>query len=507
MKRGVIRVQDQAGRDWNEADRTPRIIVIDDEESIRTGCEKVLGRAGYEVDIARDGNEGWDHLCQNDYDLALIDLKMPGIDGMSILRRMQDEMPDVVAIVITGYASYETAVETVKLGAYDYIPKPFTPEELRNVVERGLERRFLTLTNRRLRQERERHLLDLAQERSRLATIVRSMSDGVLVINRRRELVLYNPVAEKWVLSRGMESDAEAHPLEEVLKVDALEDLVRQIEDDPELDGCDGEIHLEDEQYVHAAAAAIRDEADTLLGVVIVLRDITERKEIERMKSAFVRMVSHELKSPLAAVEGYLNFLCDGSVGEEDADRMLKRCRTRIQSLQKMISDLLDISRLESGQVQRELRTIDLNEVLSEVVSLQEGAAMERNIEIDLQSDHELEIVADQREMDEIFSNLISNAIKYNRDEGKVTVTAKRSGGRIRVAVSDTGIGMAPESIDQIFDEFYRVRNRETANVSGTGLGLSIVKRIVDSYDGEISVDSQEGEGTTFEVELPVRGL
>ncbi len=490
-------------------DRSPRIIVLDDEESIRSGCQKVLGAAGYDVDTAVDGAEGWDKLRENDYDLALVDLKMPGMDGMTILKRMQKFMPDVVAIVITGYASYETAVETVKTGAYDYIPKPFTSEELRNVVERGLERRFLQLANRHLRQQRERNLLTLTEERSRLLTVLNCMTDGVLVINRASQLVLYNPTALNWVLKDDLSGDSEtdsAVALQDAVDdFDELVQLAESIKQDDDLDQQDLELEIEDERFIHAAAAAVRDDGDNrYLGTVIVLRDITERKEIEKMKTAFVRTVSHELRSPLSAVEGYLNILEDEQESEQ-AKNMLDRCMKRIGGLQQTINDLLDLSRLERGQVHRELRTHDLVEILDDIVELQKGSAQDRDIEIKFDTPERLPIVADKRELEEIFRNLVSNAVKYNKDEGTVQVTAGSDGDYVVVEVSDTGIGIDEEAQKNIFDEFYRVRGSETAKITGSGLGLSIVQRLVQEYRGNISVESTKGEGTTFRVRLPSR--
>lgn len=154
-------------------------------------------------------------LRDGEHDLVLVDLKMPGLDGMVILKRMQQEMPDVMAVVITGYASYETAVETVKLGAYDYIPNPFSSDELRNVVTRRLGPRFLRLANRRLREERKRNLLDLTEERSRLLTVVNSMADAILVINSSGHLVLHNLAACRWVLRGDATSGQEPAPWNE----------------------------------------------------------------------------------------------------------------------------------------------------------------------------------------------------------------------------------------------------------------------------------------------------
>ncbi len=496
-------VSEQPDRVEGLEGRSARIIVMDDEESIRVACRKVLGGQGYEVDVAADGAEGWARLKVGDYDLALVDLKMPKRDGRAILDQMHREMPDVVAVVITGYASYETAVEAIKLGAYDYVPKPFTPDELQNVVRRGLERRFLRLANRRLQKQRKRDLLDLTEERSRLLTVVNSMADAVLVINSSGDIVLHNPSARRWVLEGNAVSQEEPVPLDRVPEAEPLAALVDEIQADPELKGRDLELEVGGARVLHASATRVADEEDRYLGTVVVLRDITGRKEIEHMKSAFVRMVAHELKSPLAAVEGYLDVICQAD-DAEDRTYMVSRCLGRVQSLQRTIADLLDLSRLESGQVQRELRRCDLVEIMDEVIEMQRVPALNRAIDVRLRIAGSSVVTADRRELNEIFSNILSNAIKYNRNGGRVEIDARCSGDWACVTVTDTGIGVEPEHVGELFEEFYRVRSKETAHIGGTGLGLSIVRALVDLYRGRVSVDSEPGKGTTVTVELPL---
>ncbi len=490
--------------------RVARVAVLDDEEPLRSGCRRILEEEGYEVHTASDGIRGWRMLLTMPFDLVLVDLKMPGLDGVCVLRRMKDEMPDVVAVVITGYASYETAVETVKLGAYDYIPKPFTADELKNLVRRGLERRFLKLENRRLREERARHLLDLTHQRSRLLTIINSMADGVLVINRAGQLVLCNPTARRWVLAEdtAFVGDDDAAPLlGQAVRVPEVVDLVDSLASDSRLDQQNVDVKLHEGRYLHACAARVHDRDQHHLGTVVVLRDITQRREIERMKSDFVRTVSHEIRAPLAAVEGYLNLLLGESVGEEDSGGIMTRCLQRIQTLQQFIVDLLDLSRLEAGQVQREVRDCDLAEVLADVVEFQRGAAVDGEIAVKLRLDPEEQLLmrADPRDMDEIFTNLVSNAIRYNVEGGEVKVCGRCEGAHVLVTVQDTGVGMSSEHIGRIFDEFYRVRDSETAHSGGTGLGLAIVRALVREYDGSIEVQSEPGKGTVVRVQLPVR--
>lgn len=219
-------------------------------------------------------------------------------------------------------------------------------------------------------RRRKRDLLDLTEERSRLLTVVNSMADAVLVINSSGDIVLHNPSARQWVLGGNAVSQEEPVPLDRVLEAEPLAALVDEIQADPDLKGRDLEWEVDGARVLHASATRVADEEDRYLGTVVVLRDITGRKEIEHTKSAFVRMVAHELKSPLAAVEGYLDLICQAD-DAEDRKQMVSRCLGRVQSLQRTIADLLDLSRLERGQVQRELRRCDLEEVLDEVIEMQ----------------------------------------------------------------------------------------------------------------------------------------
>ncbi|MHB9092688.1 MAG: response regulator, partial [Chloroflexota bacterium] len=171
------------------------ILVVDDEAGMREACRWVLTTEGYQVELAVNGKEGLDKLRKGAYEVALIDLKMPGLDGLELLRLAHEQSPDTVCIMITGYATLDTAVDATKRGAYEFISKPFTPEELTCSVQRSLERRRFALEARRLREEMERNMLQLSTEKSRIRSIVNCMVDGVVVTNRDNQLVLINPSA------------------------------------------------------------------------------------------------------------------------------------------------------------------------------------------------------------------------------------------------------------------------------------------------------------------------
>ena len=480
-----------------------KVLVVDDERAAREGCRRILVAEGYEVGVAENGLEGLEKVRAGGCDLVLVDLKMPGMDGMDLLREIRAFDPEIFSIVITGYATLGTAVEATKLGAYDYISKPFTPDELLPVVDKAMARRRLAVEARRLREEREHNLLAVAEERSRIRTIVDSIADGILVVNRDGLLVLHNLAALRLL----PEEDSIGKPIEVCCRYEGLVQLVQDalFALDARYSRVSKEMPLEDRTLM-VGAAPVRDAAGESLGAVLTFRDITELKRLDRLKSQFVSLVSHELRSPLAAIESYLEVLLGDILGPlSDKQReVLTRSRDRALAMLQLINDLLDISRIESGRVTRQLEPVCLAEVLREVMELNRGLAEEHAIVFaeDLPDDLP-PVEADRGEMDRLFTNLVSNAIKYNREGGRVRIVLRKSGEYLRADVEDTGIGISQENQGRLFEEFFRAKAPGTRHVTGTGLGLSLVKKIVDGYHGRIDVQSEPGEGSTFSVYLP----
>jgi two-component system phosphate regulon sensor histidine kinase PhoR len=483
------------------------ILVVDDEMGIREACKRALAREGYAVDLAEDGNLGLEKIKGGSYDLILMDLMMPGIGGLDLIKKTNDIDPEIIIVVITGYATIETAVEATKRGAYDYLPKPFTPEALTALVQRGLEKRELRLEAQRLHHEREQRLLELAGEKSRLRTIIGCMTDGVLVTNLERQLVLWNASAVKMLKLTG--TDESGHPLDRYIKNASLVESVENIltSKDEAVSMLSRELHVEDPKSVlMAALAPVRDEQGELLGAVTVLRDITKLKEIENIKSQFVSMVAHELRAPLAAVEGWLDVVISGEAdGDKTLERQwLQRAKERSRSLLALVNDLLEINKIEAGKVAQKMEPVEVAQVIRKTIDFLRPEADKRRISFAVNLPADLPAVpADLQDMEKLFTNLISNAIKYNVDNGSVTVGDTVDENYVGIHIQDTGIGIAEDDLPKIFDDFFRVENEQTSHISGTGLGLTIAKKIVDSHFGHIEVKSQPNRGSTFSVYLP----
>ncbi len=484
-----------------------KILIVDDEKGLRLGTKRLLEEEGYIVNAAESGTEGLMYGTTIDFDVAVIDLKMPDIDGMDVLKEIKKTHPNTVCFIATAFASYETAIQATRIGAFGYIPKPFSPEELIYQIELGIKQRKLILDAQRLEQEREKNLLELANEKSRLNAIIKSINEGVIVINTNGDLAYYNYSAIKLLGLNALQIG------ENVLNIlpQQINEIVTKIfqSDKIMLKSYSTELSLnsKNEIFLEAACTPIPNPDGSLAGVVIILSNITEYKRIEIIKNQFVSMVAHELKTPIAVVQGFLNIIKDDSlnINEEKKKEYLQRSTQRLKSLNDLVNDLLDISRLELKTKQKEIIDVNLCDIVNSTLQMLELEIAKREITIQKSAVDKIPLIkADYNEITRVVTNLLSNAIKYNKQKGKIFIDLNSTQNYVLFTVKDTGIGMKDSERQKLFSEFYRAKNENTRDISGTGLGLSIVKRIVDSYFGIIEVDSEYGVGTSFTIKLPI---
>jgi PAS domain S-box-containing protein len=486
--------------------KNPSILVIDDEPGIREGLKRLFLMEHIKIETCASYAEAMEEIDRKEYDLYLIDLKLPDGDGLYILKKIKEKDPEAVCIIMTAYGSISSAVEAVKVGAFSYITKPFLPDDFIVVCTQALEHRWYILEARRLKREHHRRLLEVAYEQTRLKTIIQSLKDGVLILNKDQELVLYNqPLIRLLEIKKPLmigESVADVIPMSIQKQIEQMireRQSVRNLEEEyvviPPI-----------EKVVLAQTSAIFDETEEFLGTVTIIRDITELKKIEQVKNQFVNMVAHELKAPIAAIVGYLDMISNRTLGNElkNYDKYIDRSIARALALQQLVNDLLELSRMRAGTVRREIKEINLSEILKETIEFFESEAVKKHISIRMEIEDHVIYRADAEEMRRLFSNFLSNGIKYNVENGSVRIFLKKERTHLRIEFEDTGIGMTEEEQKNVFKEFFRAKNKYTAHIPGTGLGASIAKKIIDQYNGKIDVRSTPGKGTCFTISFPL---
>ena len=324
---------------------TSIILVVDDEKSIRDGCRRVLIGKGYNVITAENGQVALDILEKEAVDIILLDLKMPVVSGEEVLEITGKKYPGIPVIIITGHGTVNTAVKCMKKGAYDFITKPFQIEQFVLTVNRAADKRKLQQKARRLKEENIRNLYDLRLEQSRLKTIINYMANGVMVTNRNLEIVLNNPA-----LMRLMEKSCMLESpvsISGIINDEPLINALKQIQSGEHAE--DKSISQEIEvgkNVLRAISAPVLDPDKSVVGTVTVLENITAFKQLDQMKTDFVNMVAHELRSPLVSIRQLNNVLLDGLAGplEEKQEDFINRGVKKIDVLLELINDLLDVA-------------------------------------------------------------------------------------------------------------------------------------------------------------------
>jgi two-component system sensor histidine kinase/response regulator len=366
-----------------------KVLVVDDEPGMRSGVARVLNdyvvnlpemktEVAFTVVEADNAETGLQIIESQKPDMAILDLNLPGMSGLDLLVRLAENKTDVLVIMMTAYASLETAVEATRNGAYDFLAKPFSPAELKNLVRKASAR----------------------------------------VLYKRQAKVL--------------------------------------------------------------------------------------AEEKKKLRFEFISILAHELKSPLAAIQGYLNIVHEKILGNDLAvyESMIDRSLIRLEGMKKLIFDLLDMTRIESEQRKREFTAVNICEHTKKAIETSALAAKEHNITINFEGPENISMNGDVLEIDIILNNLVSNAVKYNKENGKVDVNISENENFVIIKVSDTGIGMKEDEMKKLFKDFVRIKNEQTRNIIGSGLGLSTLNKLVQIYGGKIDVQSEFGKGSVFTVEL-----
>ncbi|PYJ84225.1 MAG: PAS domain-containing sensor histidine kinase [Verrucomicrobia bacterium] len=349
----------------------------------------------------------------------------------------------------------------------------------------------------------EQQQLALAQAQAQQQALFNSMVEGVLLLDGNGRVRLVNQALEHLF---GLKGDIRGRTTMEALRLHELQELVSRVRVEGQVLGFELELPGLDNRCLQVNATGLLDRGGMQQGMILVFHDLTRLKQLENTRQEFVANVSHELRTPLSMIKGYVETLINGAKDDPNvATRFLRTIEKHADRLTYLIEDLLTISRLESGQIVLNLQKVGLRSVAEDVMEDLQSRAGDKKVNLENQVPDDVVVRADADRVQQVIFNLVDNAIKYGRPEGNVWINARLAGGEFaEVSVRDNGPGIPPDSIDRVFERFYRADKARSREQGGTGLGLSIVKHIVQSHGGEVWVESELGRGTSFFFTLPL---
>ena len=499
-----------------------RILIVDDEPDIVLILKLQLEDAGYQTVRARDGVEALEAIAREDFSLIMLDIKMPRMDGLEALSKIDtDETP---VVMMTAHGSEDIAVDTLHKGASDYISKPFSTDDMLQKVERAIRLH-------KTRKENERLSLQLEQERRKMEAVLQGMADLLLAVDMDGRIVTASRKAATVLCAEG--GALLGQTLEDALKAEVaggeLPSRVVLRTGEPCLDVAYTMLVGSLDIPVLSSAAPLRNPAGELIGSVEIIRDISKLKELEQEKEDFVSMLSHDLKSPITAVVGSIDLVREaklGAVNEEQCeylDAAIESCEEMVE----MIDTLLGIHKFEAGKMRLYFKEEDPAALITRGIGKFQTLAKRGGIRLYSTVKEDVPgISVDRGAFNRILGNLLSNAVKFTPEGGEIEVLLDlveevgsitpripeqsyaqrelpKEGHFVMIKVRDTGVGIPQDALSAIFDRFVQARNRRLGKTRGTGLGLAFCRKAVDAHSGYIWAESEPGAGSVFTILLP----
>ena len=346
--------------------------------------------------------------------------------------------------------------------------------------------------------------LQIQAQAEQQAALFDSMIEGLLLLDAHDRIQLANRAFADLF---GITADVRGKTGVEGLRLHELTALVERVTTQKQVLGHELRLTGLSERWLQINAAAIADGQGVRRGTILVFHDLTRLKQLERTRQEFVANVSHELRTPLSLIKGYVETLLDGAKDNPEVEtKFLQTISRNSERLQFLIEDLLTISELESGRVQMNLQRTDLRPLADKVISDLSARARAKNVSLSNALPETVVVQADADRLQQVFGNLVDNAIKYGRNEGTIVIAGQPGdGGMFEVRVQDDGPGIPAESQERVFERFYRVDKARSREQGGTGLGLSIVKHIIQGHGGKVWLKSEVGKGATFYFTLPTQ--
>jgi PAS domain S-box-containing protein len=494
----------------------PNVLIVDDEEVVcdylKQLLSKILFKKDYKVITAGNGREAIKNIDQTAFDLVLLDLSLPDMEGDQVLDHINEQSPETLVIIITGYASFESAIKVLRKGAHDYIKKPFKHEEMLKTIENALN-------FKRLKDHRTKSEIALKESEERFRNLVENSLIGICIIQNNK--IVYQNTEQSNLLGKLPDSFKITkfefiHP-DDISKVKRLYKGILS-----------GKAQTVETDFRFSPSCKFRDQVDVkwvqcrasafnYLGkeaILVNMMDVTRAKELEYLVMIKHKMASlgrvaagiaHEIRNPLTGINSYLYTLedvCDADTFNPDNIKLIKKIAGQIQTasnkIESVIKRVLDFSRPGTPEMVK----IDLNQSLSDAIKLSTATLRKKDIKIETSlADNLPECYGDAHLMEQVILNLINNATQImneNNDKKMIKVTSYFENQSLVIHVADSGPGVPLKLRERIFDPFF------TTHTDGSGIGLSIAQRIVADHGGTISVGTSEWDGAEFSIELPI---
>jgi PAS domain S-box-containing protein len=502
-----------------------KILIVDDEADIAFILKLQLEDAGYRPVRARDGLDALERMEKEPFDLVLLDIKMPRMDGLQTLDRLCRDYRETAVVMMTAHGSEDIAVEAMKRGALDYIAKPFATDELLDKVERAIRFNRTKLENLLLQRQ-------LDEERQKMEAVFQGMPDILVAVDSAGNIMTVNRQMEKIL---GVNRDAiMGRPVTEALHADIPPDQLPCMVSLKNAAPCLGVTYTlrigETSIPVLSNATPLFGGDGRLTGSVEIIRDISALKALEQEKEDFVSMLSHDLKTPLTAIEGAIDLVREGRLGGVNAEQReyLESAIDSCNEMVEMIDNLLDVHKFEAGKMVLLLKPESPGGLIRHIVSRFRPVAKRERLNISVTCGESLPVIeVDRAKVLRLLGNLLTNAIKFTPEEGKIEVRAElaedfanlresipphsyatheatAAGRFLRITVKDSGVGIPGDVLESIFDRFVQAENRRSGKTRGSGLGLAFCRKVMDAHHGYIWAESVPGKGSSFVLLFPL---
>jgi len=485
-------------------ERKLNVLVVDDDVDLASNLKDALETKGCSTAAVHDGQTALDLCRRKPIDLSLIDIKLPDIAGLELAKKLAEHSPGMEAIIITGHASLETAIDAVKqerIVAYEV--KPLNMDQILALTTQIVERKKL---EENLESERDKlQALIHGLERTEIGIDIVGPDYKVMFQNRgltERFSHLTGKLCYEGYMGR--KEPCDCCPMKKALKNNNGNNIVSL-----EFTGIDGR------NYQLIAAPFLYPD-ENVYRVIEVIVDITERRQMEKklieyeelnkLKSELIAKVSHELRSPLATIKGYATMLLDYEhrLWHGEKHEYLRSINNATDRLTRLVSQLLDMSRIETGLIKLYKEPTNISELLEKAATEAQlrspGHKIVRKLRTRLPK-----VNIDASRISEVTDNLIDNAFKYSDEETEVVISARRNSHDLLISVADRGIGIPADKLERVFDQMYRIEQVPSPETDGLGLGLAISKGLVEAHGGRIWVESKVGEGSTFYFSIPIQ--